>query len=195
MKKVNEKAVASTATETVNNNVNMTNEEIVNLVETNVNDRYSNWGADRTIKDEENELKGLDLIKGVDERFIRLNKFWHNRTKYREVYKEIKNELEAQGIDIVDWMQTTIRPQVEENDMALIIKALSRMKYALNYHKPREGQTRKANLITIKIDGNLYQVDKLKLSELKTSITDKDKLKAKLIEVAKPIETTEELEF
>lgn len=195
MKKVNEKAVASTATETVNNNVNMTNEEIVSLVETNVNDRYSNWGADRTIKDEENELKGLDLIKGVDERFIRLNKFWHNRTKYREVYKEIKNELEAQGIDIVDWMQTTIRPQVEENDMALIIKALSRMKYALNYHKPREGQTRKANLITIKIDGNLYQVDKLKLSELKTSITDRDELKAKLIEVAKPIETTEELEF
>lgn len=195
MKKVNEKAVASTATETVNNNVNMTNEEIVNLVETNVNDRYSNWGADRTIKDEENELKGLDLIKGVDERFIRLNKFWHNRTKYREVYKEIKNELEAQGIDIVDWMQTTIRPQVEENDMALIIKALSRMKYALNYHKPREGQTRKANLITIKIDGNLYQVDKLKLSELKTTITDRDELKAKLIEVAKPIETTEELEF
>lgn len=195
MKKVNEKAVASTATETVNNNVNMTNEEIVSLVETNVNDRYSNWGADRTIKDEENELKGLDLIKGVDERFIRLNKFWHNRTKYREVYKEIKNELEAQGIDIVDWMQTTIRPQVEENDMALIIKALSRMKYALNYHKPREGQTRKANLITIKIDGNLYQVDKLKLSELKTTITDRDELKAKLIEVAKPIETTEELEF
>lgn len=193
MKKVNEKAVVSTATETANNN--MTNEEIVSLVETNVNDRYSNWGADRTIKDEENELKGLDLIKGVDERFIRLNKFWHNRTKYREVYKEIKNELEAQGIDIVDWMQTTIRPQVEENDMALIIKALSRMKYALNYHKPREGQTRKANLITIKIDGNLYQVDKLKLSELKTTITDRDELKAKLIEVAKPIETTEELEF
>lgn len=194
MKKVNEKAVASTATETVNT-VNMTNEEIVATVEANVNDRYSNWGADRTIKDEENELKGLDLIKGVDERFIRLNKFWHNRTKYREVYKEIKNELEAQGIDIVDWMQTTVRPQVEENDMSLIIKALSRMKYALNYHKPREGQTRKANLITIKIDGNLYQVDKLKLSELKTTITDRDELKAKLIEVAKPIETTEELEF
>lgn len=187
MKKVNEKAVAS-ANE-------MSNKEIVALVQENVKERYSNWGADRTIEDEENELKGLDLIKGVDPRFVRLNKFWHNRPKYREVYAEIKAELESQGIDIVDWLQSTVRQQVEQNDMSLIIKALSRMKYALNYHKPREGQTRKANLITIKIDGNLYQVDKLKLSELKTSITDKNELKAKLIEVAKPIETSEDLEF
>lgn len=190
MKKVNNEAVNSTAA-----NNELTNDKILELVETQTKERYSNWGADRTIKDEENELKGLDLIKGVDPRFIRLNKAWHNRPLYREIYKEIKEELEAQGIDIVDWMQTTVRPQVEENDMALIIKALSRMKYALNYHKPREGQTRKANLITIKIDGKLYQVDKLKLSELKTTITNRDELKAKLIEVAKPIETSEELEF
>lgn len=189
MKKINEKAVNSTANEA------MSNEQIVSLVENNPKERYSNWGADRTIEDESNELKGLDLINGVDERFIKLNKLWHNRTKYREVYKEIKEELEAQGIDIVEWMQSTVRKQVEDNDMSLIIKALSRLKYALNYHKPREGQSRKMNLITIKIDGSLYQVDKLKLSELKSTISDKNELKAKLIEVAKPIETSEDLEF
>lgn len=187
MKKVQE-AVNSTAANF------LSNDEIIAIVTEQTKERYSNWG-DRTIEDEINDLKGLDLIQGVDERFIRLNKVWHNRPKYREVYKEIKEELEAQGIDIIDWMQDTVRKQVEENDMALIIKALSRMKYALNYHKPREGQTRKANLITIKIDGNLYQVDKLKLSELKTTVTDRDEMKAKLLEFAKPIETTEELEF
>lgn len=188
MKKLNETAVAA-------NENQMSNEQIVLLVENNPKERYSNWGADRTTEDEANELRGLDLLQGIDPRFIKLNKFWHNRPKYREVYNEIKAELESQGIDIVDWMQSTVRKQVEQNDMALVIKALSRAKYALNYHKPREGQSRKANLITIRIDGGLYQVDKLKLSELKTTISDKNELKAKLIEVAKPIETSEDLEF
>lgn len=188
MKKLNETAVNSTANE-------MNNEQIISLVENNPKERYSNWGADRTIEDEANELRGLDLLQGIDPRFVKLNKAWHNRPLYRQIYNEIKSELEASGIDIVDWLQSTVRHQVENNDMSLIIKALSRAKYALNYHKPREGQTRKANLITIKIDGSLYQVDKLKLSELKTSITDKNELKNKLIEVAKPIETSEDLEF
>lgn len=189
MKKLQNEAVNSA------NESQMSNEQIVALVENNPKERYSNWGADRTLQDEENELKGLDLINGVDPRFIALNKAWHNRPLYRKIYSEIKAELEASGIDIVDWLQTVVRPQIENNDMSLIIKALSRAKYALNYHKPREGQVRKQNLITIKIDGSLYQVDKLKLSELKSSISDKNELKAKLIEVAKPIETSEDLEF
>lgn len=199
MKKTNEKQAqvenAPATVEQATPTTFLTNEEIIEMVEKNPKDRYSNWSGERTIQDEADELRGLDMLKGIDSKAVELAKLWHNRSAYREKLAEIRKEHEAAGIDTNTWMQENVREQVEGNEISLQTKAISRLRYLLNYHKPREGSKSKKNLITIKIGEDFYRIDKVALTALKNAAKDKNELRELLLKAAKPIEATDELSF
>ena len=111
-----------------------------------------------------------------------LAKWWEVKPARAEIKKAIYAEATQRGYMGEDWMQNHIGKEIER--YSNIAEAVARLNYAKTMYKPR--REIKTNLITtaVRIEGQLYDVPRALYNELVESKTDRETMKAKLLEVA-----------
>lgn len=118
-------------------------------------------------------LAGLDVCAAtfngfLPESFILLSKWWENKAARNELKKILDAEAEAAGVDTVTYMQDVIGNKVRA--LANMNDAIQRMCYVVTYFKPRENA--KANMIDIRIDGEVYTINRNTLTEIRQQYGD-----------------------
>lgn len=152
---------------------------------------YSNY-KEETEPDIQNSLKSLGRILDVinpkdanNDIAILMGKYWNDRETFAVIKKEAEERAAKEGIPFDIYMETKIRPIIEKVDTAL---AVSRIKYALNYLKPREGKA-KVQMQQIIIDKKVYEISDRKYHEIKTLFAgDKDAIKKALLKEATEVQ-------
>lgn len=139
--------------------------------------------------DEEREVRvqaGLATISElvgdkINPLVIELARYWEEMPKRKLIKQLIDAEAAALHLNKDAYLQVKLRENVER--LAEIATAIDRMKYAINYFKPREGikvQTRQ-----IVIDGISYIIDVEVAAEAKIKFADdREALKAYIIQHA-----------
>lgn len=124
--------------------------------------------------DEEREPKvqhGLGIImKMIDKDqlnplVVLLAKWWEVKPARAAIKDMIDAEAEKAGVPSAMYLQVNLRKGVEE--LAEIQNAVNRLKYSINYFKPRGGLLGKETYKTISIDGVHYRVGMNAFTEMK----------------------------
>lgn len=102
---------------------------------------------------------------------IVLGKYWEVKPERAAIKALIDAEAEAQHANKDTYLQVTLRDNVDK--LAEIQTAIDRLKYAINYYKPRTGI--KAATQQFNINGKLYIVDLDVLSAAKITYADDKK--------------------
>lgn len=139
---------------------------------------YSNYDPEK----EPEVQKGLQTLLelGVNPLIIAIGKFWNDRETWKQVRAMIAEEATKAGKTQADYEQNVLRPEYDK--FTAIQAAVSRLNYAFNYMKPRESVAGKEVTQQIRIDGQIRVISVKKFVELKQTITDRNELKAALLE-------------
>lgn len=120
-----------------------------------------------------------------------LGKWWEVKTARAEVKKLIDKEAKKEGYDKNQYLQEILKEDVEK--LADLSEAINRIKYAVNYFKPRTPQDYKIPMKQISIDGEIYEIAIKLFETAKNDKLSKAKLRNFVIENGNKIETIEEL--
>lgn len=125
---------------------------------------------------EEKVQAGLAIIREmlgdkINPLVIALGKYWEVKPERAAIKALIDAEAEAQHANKDTYLQVTLRDNVDK--LAEIQTAIDRLKYAINYYKPRTGI--KAATQQFNINGKLYIVDLDVLSAAKVTYADDKK--------------------
>lgn len=144
---------------------------------------------------EEKIGKGIDLIKekfpNINPLTILLGLFWEHKTARAEVKKMIDAEAEEKGFDKNQYLQEVLREDVES--LSDFSEAINRLKYAINYYKPRNPQNYKVPTKQVRVGDDLYEIAIKDFEEARTTTKSAKQLKAYVIENGKKIEGIETL--
>ena len=95
----------------------------------------------------------------------KLATWWEVKPARAEIKKAIDAEADAKGALRNDYLQTTLRAEVEKLDS--LISMVERMKYAITFFKPRMNSKAKGKLLTVKIDGEVILIYEKVLTNIK----------------------------
>lgn len=148
----------------------------------------------------ERELKVLEGLKTIEKMFedpsaliIMLAKWWEVKPARNIIKEKLEDYCEENNIDSVEFLQETIRGEVDK--LKELKSSIERLSYLLTYYKPREGKSKaKGKLMNIVINGKTMQIHKNVFENIKAEFgADKATFKAKVLEVAQPIQDLIEL--
>jgi len=154
--------------------------------EENVSSKYD---SDREREIIEGLKEIVDLGIEINPLMILLAKWWEVKPARAEIKKLIDAEAEAKGMDKVTYLQDEIGAQVQK--LSNIGEAISRLKYAKTYFKPRGDYKAKLPKKQLSIDGKMYQINVADFNRLKDEHGDKKALKKAILAIATPVEIEE----
>ncbi len=133
-------------------------------------------------EEREEEIKsGLVVIAdkfSVNPLLVELARWWEHKIARGEIKKLIDAEAEKAGFDQVQYLQEVLRDEVKK--LADASQAINRMKYSVNYFKPRNAKTYKVPMKQISVEGVLYNIPVLEFQKARTEMK-----KAELIDFVK----------
>jgi len=119
------------------------------------------------------------LTLGTHPGLVALAAAWNHRKLFAEVKAELTDEAASQGKPL-DIYLSELRSEIEGYDA--MQSAISQIKYAINYLKPREGKE-KDTMVNVSINGELRTISARKLVALKTKFAnDREALRASILE-------------
>lgn len=153
-------------------------------------------------KDREKEIvDGIAVIAGlgleVNPLLLMLGKWWEVKQARAEIKKMIDAEATSLGHDKNDYLQVVLAEQVTQ--LAAMGEAISRIKYAKTYFKPRGTYTSKLPMKQVSIDGVVYELPLIKYNEAraeygeKLNKADKDKIIKFVKSIGNEVSSIEEL--
>lgn len=150
--------------------------------------------------DKEREDKvylGLQLIssiklasdKPVNPLLILLGKWWEVKPARSGIKSLLDAEAAAKGYPSDVYLQIELKKEIDE--LSELQTAIDRLRYSITYFKPRKPLSNKVPMSQISIDKIYYSVPTAALVEAKTTFgEDKDGLKAHILKIAIPANTT-----
>ncbi len=120
---------------------------------------------------------GLGIIEefmgeSINPLILLLAKWWENKPARAEIKKMIDAEAAEKGIASDNYLQVDLRENVEK--LSQIQNAIDRMKYSINYFKPRAGLSNKVISKQVNLRGEIYSVPMNKLVEIKEQFPNKE---------------------
>ena len=151
----------------------------------------SKYDAEREPKVQEGLKLIADLMGDkINPLVILLGKHWENKNARAAIKSLIDEEAKAKGVPSDVYLQVKLRENVDK--LASVQNAVDRLRYSINYFKPRPGATPKDSFKQFTIGGVLYNVSLTKLDEAKTKFgEDKEAIKAFIVECSLPVEIDE----
>lgn len=123
-----------------------------------------------------------------------LAKWWEVKPARAAIKKMIDEEAKEKQIPEVNYTQEVLRAEVES--LASMLQACDRLKYSINYFKPRDtAKIGKDFTKEVKIEDTVYVISNRKLEEIVAKFTDRDERRAAIIEAGEVKKFITEEEF
>ena len=137
------------------------------------------------------EVKEL-LGDKINPLVLLLAKWWEIKPARAAIKKMIDAEAASKNIPEDHYLQINLRENVDR--LASLSQATDRLKYSINYFKPRAGLDAKEVFQVMNIKGKPYNVSLNKLNEAKAKYAeDKAALQDYMLSISTPVTTIDEL--
>lgn len=153
------------------------NEILENKKEVDVKEAYSTYDPEKEPK----IMLGCQVLLklGVHPGLVALAAAWNHRKLFSDVKIALTDEASKLGKPL-DIHLNDLRTEIEGYDA--MQSAISQIKYAINYLKPREGKAKDV-MVNVSINGELRVIGTRMLVELKTKFAnDREALRAAILE-------------